>query len=85
MEYSDSALELQFEKATNYVREGNFSASQADQLQFYGYYKQGTVGPAKPEDAPGFFDFTGKAKFAAWSALGIKIRSFYLLLIPKII
>ena len=34
-------------------------------LYLYGYYKQATEGDCISE-APGFFDFTGKAKHEAW-------------------
>jgi diazepam-binding inhibitor (GABA receptor modulating acyl-CoA-binding protein) len=34
-------------------------------LYLYGYYKQATEGDCTTE-APGFFDFTGKAKHEAW-------------------
>jgi len=71
MDFSESEdEETKFEKAIAIVRVGNFSASQEQQLQLYGCFKQATVGPAKTEDSPGWFDFTGKAKFAAWSSLG---------------
>ena len=34
-------------------------------MYLYGYYKQATEGNCTTE-APGFFDFTGKAKHEAW-------------------
>lgn len=37
-------------------------------LKLYGYYKQATTGDVEGE-RPGFTDFTGRAKFDAWSAL----------------
>ena len=37
-------------------------------LQLYSFYKQATEGDANGE-APGMFDFVGKAKYEAWSAL----------------
>lgn len=69
MEYSDSVLEESFQQASEYVRTGKFSATQDQQLLFYAYFKQATAGDAQSENAPSFFDFAGKAKFAAWSNL----------------
>ncbi|MEU9712403.1 acyl-CoA-binding protein [Streptomyces sp. NPDC047967] len=37
-------------------------------LKFYAYFKQATVGDNNTE-APGLMDFTGKAKWNAWSDL----------------
>ena len=44
------------------------SASDEDKLYLYKYYKQATVGNINIEQ-PGFFDFTGKAKYNAWKSV----------------
>eukprot|EP01128_Nolandella_sp_AFSM9_P007102 TRINITY_DN3798_c0_g1_i1.p1 TRINITY_DN3798_c0_g1~~TRINITY_DN3798_c0_g1_i1.p1 ORF type:complete len:277 (-),score=69.32 TRINITY_DN3798_c0_g1_i1:271-1008(-) len=62
-------LEEEFQGAVEFVRTGTFRATQDQQLSFYGYYKQATVGPCNTEE-PGFFDFTGKTKWKAWKDLG---------------
>ena len=38
----------------------------ADKLKLYGLYKQATLGNAKTKDSPGWFDFTGQAKYDSW-------------------
>ncbi|TFK70318.1 acyl-CoA-binding protein, partial [Pluteus cervinus] len=61
-----------FDKAVEIVRslpsDGPVKPSQDDQLFFYGYFKQATIGDINT-DAPGLFDFTGKAKWKAWNEL----------------
>jgi len=42
-------------------------------LQLYSFYKQATEGDAGGE-APGMFDFVGKAKYEAWANLKGKTR-----------
>tara|TARA_Y200000002_G_C22647817_1_gene649946 strand:+ start:454 stop:732 length:279 start_codon:yes stop_codon:yes gene_type:complete len=44
------------------------SVSDEDKLYLYKYYKQATVGNINI-DQPGFFDFTGKAKYNAWKSV----------------
>ncbi|KAK0547977.1 acyl-CoA-binding protein (ACBP)/diazepam binding inhibitor (DBI)/endozepine (EP) [Tilletia horrida] len=46
-------------------KDGPVQPSQADQLVFYGLYKQITVGDVNTS-RPGMLDFTGKAKWDAW-------------------
>ena len=41
--------------------------SNDDKLEFYGLFKQGTVGDVNT-DRPGMFDMKGKAKWDAWKA-----------------
>ena len=39
-----------------------------DKLYLYKYYKQATIGNVNINE-PGFFDFTGKAKYKAWKSV----------------
>ncbi|KAI9463210.1 acyl-CoA-binding protein [Lactarius psammicola] len=59
-----------FEKAVAIVqalpKEGPIQPSQDDQLYFYSYYKQATIGDVNTE-RPGLMNFTGKAKWDAWN------------------
>jgi diazepam-binding inhibitor (GABA receptor modulating acyl-CoA-binding protein) len=47
----------------------NLQLSNEQKLELYSYYKQATVGPCNT-GKPGFFDFTGRAKWEAWHKLG---------------
>ncbi|KAH7925832.1 acyl-CoA-binding protein [Leucogyrophana mollusca] len=55
-----------FDKAVSYVqglpKDGPVKVAQNDQLEFYKYYKQATVGDVNIP-RPGLMDFTGKAKW----------------------
>jgi diazepam-binding inhibitor (GABA receptor modulating acyl-CoA-binding protein) len=44
----------EFEEASNFVRGGTFDISTEDQLKFYAFFKQATVGPCNTPK-PGFF------------------------------
>jgi len=59
-----------FEKAVEIVqslpKDGPIKPSLEDQLYFYSYYKQATVGDVNVP-RPGLLDFTGKAKWDAWN------------------
>ncbi|KAI0264355.1 acyl-CoA-binding protein [Gloeopeniophorella convolvens] len=59
-----------FDKAVQIVqalpKDGPIKPTQDDQLYFYSYYKQATIGDVNTE-RPGLLDFTGKAKWDAWS------------------
>ncbi|KAL9940782.1 hypothetical protein V8E36_000270 [Tilletia maclaganii] len=59
----------QFDKAVALVqgmpKDGPVKPSTAEQLVFYGLYKQATVGDNNTT-RPGMIDFTGKAKWDAW-------------------
>ncbi|KIJ66896.1 hypothetical protein HYDPIDRAFT_38342 [Hydnomerulius pinastri MD-312] len=66
-------LEEKFKKSYTYIQglpkgEGPFQPTQDRQLEYYKYYKQGTVGDVNI-DRPGMFDFAGKAKWDAWSSV----------------
>ncbi|KAH7884376.1 Acbp from Moniliophthora Perniciosa [Phlebopus sp. FC_14] len=65
------SLQEKFEKAYTYIQglpkgEGPFQPTQDRQLQYYRYFKQGTIGDVNIP-RPGLFDFAGKAKWDAWN------------------
>jgi diazepam-binding inhibitor (GABA receptor modulating acyl-CoA-binding protein) len=49
-------------------KEGEVRPTQEEQLAFYKYYKQATVGDVNIP-RPGLLDFTGKAKWDAWESV----------------
>ncbi|KAI0067254.1 acyl-CoA-binding protein [Artomyces pyxidatus] len=61
-----------FEKAVSIVqglpKGGPIQPSQDEQLYFYSYYKQATVGDVNVP-RPGMLDFVGKAKWDAWKGV----------------
>ncbi|KIY69097.1 acyl-CoA-binding protein [Cylindrobasidium torrendii FP15055 ss-10] len=61
-----------FEKAVDIVKKlpptGAVKPTQEDQLYFYSYFKQATVGDVNVA-RPGMLDFTGKAKWDAWKGV----------------
>ncbi|KAG6813962.1 hypothetical protein H0H92_005217 [Tricholoma furcatifolium] len=67
---SQTYSEAQFKKAVaivqNLPKDGAIKPSTDDQLYFYRYYKQASIGDVNTE-RPGMFDFTGKAKWDAWN------------------
>jgi len=64
--------EAKFDKAVKIVqnlpKDGPVKPSQDDQLTFYKYYKQATVGDVNTS-RPGLLDFVGKAKWDAWKSV----------------
>ncbi|KAF7312573.1 ACB domain-containing protein [Mycena indigotica] len=64
--------EAKFKKAVEIIgglpQDGPLKPSQDDQLFFYKYYKQATVGDVNTA-RPGMLDFTGKAKWDAWKSV----------------
>lgn len=62
-------MAAKFDKAVSIIqslpKDGPVQPSQAQQLQFYGLFKQANVGDVNTS-RPGTFDFTGKAKWDAW-------------------
>ncbi|PLW08788.1 hypothetical protein PCASD_23068 [Puccinia coronata f. sp. avenae] len=64
-----SSIDKQFEKAVELVKslpsDGEDKPTQEEQLEFYGLYKQATVGDVNTS-RPGMMDFTGKYKWDAW-------------------
>ena len=66
-ELSKEDLKILFEKQSEEVKNAN-SASDDDKLYLYKYYKQATIGNVNINE-PGFFDFTGKAKYNAWKSV----------------
>jgi len=67
-----SVSEAKFTKAVEIVqslpKDGPIKPSQEDQLYFYKYYKQATVGDVNTS-RPGLLDFVGKAKWDAWKSV----------------
>ena len=57
-----------FKTAVNVVIKLASSPSDDEKLYLYKYYKQSTLGDINTE-RPGFLDFTGKAKWDAWSSV----------------
>ncbi|THV07268.1 Acbp from Moniliophthora Perniciosa [Dendrothele bispora CBS 962.96] len=49
-------------------KDGPIKPSQDDQLLFYKYYKQATIGDCNTA-RPGMLDFVGKAKWDAWNGV----------------
>ncbi|TFK50022.1 acyl-CoA-binding protein [Heliocybe sulcata] len=63
--------QAKFDKAVSIVqslpKDGPIKPTQEEQLYFYKYYKQATVGDVNTS-RPGMMDFTGKAKWDAWKS-----------------
>jgi len=57
----------EFTKAAEDVKKVKTKPTDNEMLELYGLYKQATVGDINT-DRPGMFDFTGKAKWDAWSS-----------------
>ncbi|EPQ54327.1 hypothetical protein GLOTRDRAFT_78306 [Gloeophyllum trabeum ATCC 11539] len=64
--------QAKFDKAVAIVqslpKDGPIKPSQEEQLFFYKYYKQATLGDCNTT-RPGMLDFTGKAKWDAWKSV----------------
>ncbi|EIM91491.1 uncharacterized protein STEHIDRAFT_73400 [Stereum hirsutum FP-91666 SS1] len=64
--------QAKFDKAVSIVqslpKDGPIKPSQNEQLYFYSYYKQATIGDVNTA-RPGLMDFTGKAKWDAWKGV----------------
>ncbi|KAJ7096531.1 acyl-CoA-binding protein [Mycena belliarum] len=62
--------QAKFDKAVAIVqglpKDGPVKPTQDDQLYFYKYYKQANIGD-NTTARPGMLDFTGKAKWDAWT------------------
>ncbi|KAF8896479.1 acyl CoA binding protein-domain-containing protein [Infundibulicybe gibba] len=67
---ADMTTEAKFLKAVAIVqglpKDGPIKPSQDDQLYFYKYFKQATIGDVNTA-RPGMLDFVGKAKWDAWN------------------
>ncbi|KZT02275.1 acyl-CoA-binding protein [Laetiporus sulphureus 93-53] len=67
-----SVSEAKFDKAVKIVqglpKDGPVKPTQDDQLYFYKYYKQATIGDINTP-RPGLLDFVGKAKWDAWKSV----------------
>ncbi|KAH7106311.1 acyl CoA binding protein-domain-containing protein [Auriculariales sp. MPI-PUGE-AT-0066] len=70
--HTSNMSETKFNKAVAIVqslpKDGPIKPSPDDQLNFYKYYKQATVGDVNIA-RPGMLDFTGKAKWDAWKSV----------------
>ncbi|KAI0701892.1 acyl-CoA-binding protein [Cerioporus squamosus] len=78
-----------FDKAVSIVqslpKEGPIQPSQEEQLFFYKYYKQATVGDVNTS-RPGMLDFVGKAKWDAWKSVeGTSTEEAYQKYVEKLI
>jgi diazepam-binding inhibitor (GABA receptor modulator, acyl-CoA-binding protein) len=62
-------LKEQFEKAVTESKGLPQKPSNETLLELYSLYKQSTEGDVKGEGPDNPFDFVGKAKYEAWSAL----------------
>lgn len=60
------SLEEQFTKAADNVKKLKSTPADADMLEIYSLFKQGTVGDCNT-DRPGMLDLKGKAKWDAWN------------------
>ncbi|TFK27795.1 ACBP-domain-containing protein [Coprinopsis marcescibilis] len=64
--------ESQFKKAADIIqnlpKDGKIKPTTDDQLYFYKYFKQATIGDVNTT-RPGLFDFVGKAKWEAWKGV----------------
>ena len=59
--------EKQFTQCAKDVMKLKSDPTDDEMLEVYALYKQATIGNCNT-DAPGFFDFKGKAKWGAWNA-----------------
>ncbi|KAI0635627.1 acyl-CoA-binding protein [Trametes polyzona] len=81
--------QAKFEKAVSIVqslpKDGPIKPTQEEQLYFYKYYKQATVGDVNTS-RPGMLDFVGKAKWDAWESVkGTSKEEAYAKYVEKLI
>ncbi|KAH6913182.1 acyl CoA binding protein-domain-containing protein [Coprinopsis sp. MPI-PUGE-AT-0042] len=81
--------EAQFKRAAEIIRslpkDGPVQPSTNDQLYFYKYFKQGSIGDNETTK-PGMFDFAGKAKWEAWTSVkGVSKEEAWKLYVEKFI
>lgn len=62
-------LKEQFEQAAADSKNLSEKPGNDTLLQLYSLYKQGSVGDVNPDPPSNPFDFVGKAKYEAWTAL----------------
>ncbi|KAH9945022.1 Acbp from Moniliophthora Perniciosa [Epithele typhae] len=64
--------QAKFDKAVSIIqslpKDGPIKPTQDDQLSFYKYFKQATIGDVNTA-RPGLLDFVGKAKWDAWKGV----------------
>ena len=70
---ANAHLEMDFERATKYLRGLVGSAQQEDLLYFYARFKQVTLGRCNVPK-PSFYQLKEKSKWNAWNDLGDKSR-----------
>ncbi|KAF7316617.1 ACB domain-containing protein [Mycena chlorophos] len=81
--------EAKFNKAVEIIgalpKDGPVKPSQDDQLYFYKYFKQAKVGDNETA-RPGMLDFTGKAKWDAWTSVkGVSKEEAYKLYVERLV
>ena len=59
---------MNFQQAIEKIKTLSQIFTDSELLELYGLYKQATIGDINIPK-PGFFDFTGKAKWDAWNEL----------------
>jgi len=66
-----------FERAVSFIQSmpenGSFEVSRQDKLEFYGLFKQATVGPCNTKQ-PSTFDLQARYKWQAWKKLGTQSK-----------
>lgn len=63
-------VNARFSRAAERMRtNSSLNLNNEQKLELYGYFKQATEGSCNIAK-PGFFDFTGRAKWEAWQKLG---------------
>jgi len=70
-EMLEESQAYKFEEAVNFLNDNkdNLTFNQSQQLLFYGYFKQATIGKCNTSK-PSFFAMTASAKWNAWNGLG---------------
>lgn len=68
-EFEDEINNEAFSDAAEYLQYNHKNFVQADLLEFYGLYKQATIGKCNTTK-PGMFNIQGKAKWNIWNELG---------------
>ncbi|KAK7690483.1 hypothetical protein QCA50_005581 [Cerrena zonata] len=82
---TQSKFEKAVEIVQNLPKDGPIKPTQDDQLYFYKYYKQATIGDVNTP-RPGMLDFTGKAKWDAWKSVeGVSKEEAYTKYVEKLI
>lgn len=76
LEYPEaSEIEKKFNRAADYLQHLVNKLDSNQLLEFYGLYKQSTVGPCNTSK-PGIFSMQARAKWNAWNDLGLMNKEF---------